>query len=506
MLHWRVGCLLVASLAVLAATSTVDAQSPDVLKAEALRSERNFEQAAELLRTHLQSFPEDGDAARLLGQTLYWLHDERGAVLVYEDALVRHPADTQLRLEYAQMLAETGNRRRARQLLSPLREISVVRADALTLLGTLDYWEGDLTSAKKLFTEAVAARPEHPSALRQLGEINAATASWVRISPTVWHDDQPQTRAGVLIEGGWFPTPVTATRVRLQPVKYFTRDSTPGFWNGEAEIEHFVPEIRLETMARAGAIWREGGDSAAVDWTGATSVGVRLPRAVTFRVRGNRAAYLATPASLVASIMTDAVSTELQWSRRGWLGEAAFGRQYFPDDNAIRSAYAWILAPVLFRSSVELQAGYAFAADDSDETRFGPLSQPSVSPRPGRPQRTAEEGAYVPYYTPAHVVKHSMIGALVGNPRSRAIVRVDWSYALRATEDAPFLVGSDVAFDEAEFSAWDVGSSIELNRDGKTGLRFGAQIGRGAFYRWASVDVTILYRFLPNGPALAKPQ
>jgi hypothetical protein len=102
-----------------------------------------------------------------------------------------------------------------------------------------------------------------------------------------------------------------------------------------------------------------------------------------------------------------------------------------------------------------------------------------------------------------------MIGALAGNPGSRASVRVDWSYALRATEDAPFLVpltGAQVAFAEAEFSAWDVGSSIELNKTGKAGVRFGARIGRGAFYRWADVDVAILYRFSPNVSGRAKSQ
>ena len=120
---------------------------------------------------------------------------------------------------------------------------------------------------------------------------------------------------------------------------------------------------------------------------------------------------------------------------RGGVRAAVFPRRQMRSDPRTR----WILAPVL-RSSVELQAGYAFAADDADETCFGPLSQPSVSPRLGRPHAPQKRVRICPITLP-HVVKHSMIGALVGNPRSRAIVRVDWSYALRATSKRSFSVG-----------------------------------------------------------------
>src|SRR5688572_12911371 len=79
--------LLATTLSFLVASAIVNAQSPISATAEALRGERKFEQAAELLKKHLETYPDDGDAARLLAQTLYWLHDERGAVLEYERAI-----------------------------------------------------------------------------------------------------------------------------------------------------------------------------------------------------------------------------------------------------------------------------------------------------------------------------------------------------------------------------------------------------------------------------------
>ena len=498
--------LLATTLSFLVATAIVDAQAPVIATAEALRGERKFAQAAELLEKHLETYPDDGDAARLLAQTLYWLHDERRAVLVYERAIVRHPADTQLRLDYARMLAETGDSGRARVLLTPLLDAPAVRPDALTMLGTLDYWEGDLRSAEARFREALAAQPDHPDARQQLREIRVATAPWLNVTPGVWHDDQPQTRQDTLLEGGWYVTPLTAVRARLLPSWYSTDELTTTVWTADAGIEHFAPALRLETMVRGGVIRRESGDEGTVDWTGAANVGVRPRRHLTIRLKSNRSPYLATPASLVTPVMTKALLGELQLNHQGWLAEAAFGRQYFPDDNAIRTAYGWLLAPVFRNAPVELQAGYAFSADHADETRFGPQASPTPVVQP---QGSESAEAYSPYYTPAHVVKHSIIGALTAKLERRAVVRFGGSYAFRATEDAPFLFdsadGTQVAFFKRDFSSWDARGSIEFQGTDRTGIRVGGQFGRGAFYRWASVDVAVTYKFLPNAAGSASP-
>ena len=493
--------LLVTTLSFVVATAIVDAQAPVIATAEALRGERKFEQAAELLEKQLDAHPDDGDAARLLAQTLYWLHDERGAVLVYERAIVRHPADTQLRLDYARMLAETGRSGRARTLLTPLLDAAAVRADALAMLGTLDYWEGDLRSAEVRFREALAARPDHRDARHQLQQIRATTAPWLRITPGVWHDDQPQTRQETLVEGGWYVTPLTVVRARLQPSRYSTDELSTTIWTADAGVEHFAPALRLETTVRGGVIRREHVVEGTVDWTGAATVGVRSRRGVTIRLKSNRSPYLATPASLVTAVMTKALSGELQLDHQGWLAEAAFERQYFPDDNAIRTAYAWVLAPVLRNAPVQLQAGYAFAADHADETRFGPRtsSSPTV--------QGSEPGAYSPYYTPAHVVKHSILGGLTAKPDARVVVRLGFSHAFHATEDAPFLFdsveGTQVGFLKRDFSSWDARGSIDFQGTDRTGIRVGGQLGRGAFYRWASIDVAVTYKFLPTAAGSA---
>jgi cytochrome c-type biogenesis protein CcmH/NrfG len=50
-----------------------------VAEAVALRDRGEMREAASRLRAHLAQFPDDGDAARLLAQTLYWLRNVAGA-------------------------------------------------------------------------------------------------------------------------------------------------------------------------------------------------------------------------------------------------------------------------------------------------------------------------------------------------------------------------------------------------------------------------------------------
>src|SRR5687768_13326460 len=77
-----------------------------VAAASAARDRGDFAGAVRILEAHLRSYPDDGDAARLLAQTLYWTGNVRASRRAYEEALRRHPGDASTRLQYAQLLSE----------------------------------------------------------------------------------------------------------------------------------------------------------------------------------------------------------------------------------------------------------------------------------------------------------------------------------------------------------------------------------------------------------------
>lgn len=480
----------------------------DVSEARHQRDAGNLSQAAAILRAHLAEWPDDGDAARLLAQTLYWMKDIPASRRAYETALSRHPEDTTLILQYARMLAETGESARARQLLAPLERLPATRADARALLGTIAYWNGDLTLARTLLAEALEEDPRQQDARRILDEILTATAPWVRISSGFRHDDQPLDRASVGLDARWFATPLVPVTVHVEPSGFWSNGRSTGkVADADVTVAAFSPSMRLESEAGAGLVYRSFGDRAA-DWQGHAMAGVRLGPAVTLRGRVERAPYFNTVASLATRVTTTAASGTLSLnSSRGWLGEASYRRQRFEDGNHVTSAYGWLLVPIVHRGGTDLRVGYAIASDTADESRFVLANTIQLYP-PGNPLFSTA-GVYDPYYTPKNQLTQSAVGSLSAHLSRTATLRLDGAYAVRATEDLPTFVVSNgqvvLTFVNSAFTPWHGRGALEFALSPSLSVALTADVGRTAFYSWAAAGVQVTRRFgLAAAPGSAK--
>jgi tetratricopeptide (TPR) repeat protein len=477
---FRPFCALYLLASLFAVSAQAQAQTP-LAQAQRLRDTGNFAEAAALLRSQLEQNPDNGDVARLLAQTLYWFKDFPGARAAYETAMARHPEDTRLRLDYARMLAETGEGSRARDLLMSLVSIPGFGAEAETLLGTTYYWDGDLTQGRRRFEEALRANPNQEDARRQLQEIRAVTASWIRVSSSVQRDNQPLVRATFGFEAGWFATPLTQLTFRVEPQQYWrssAADRTVGL--AEVALAHYQPRAHLETELAIGAVNRLHG-SDPWDWTGRAALGFRLPKQLAVRARLERTPYFAAQASLDTPVMVETAAGLLHWGEiRGWIAEAAYQYHRYPDRNVVQAAYGWILAPLVHHNRVAVQAGYGFATSDANESRFGTTGQ------------------YSPYYTPDQVQTHSILAGLRLGAIGRTSLRLDTSYGVRATDNAPFLTvsGGTVVRDtyKREFSPWNVRAGLKIPVGETLTLEPTAEGGRTIFYTWAGAGFQITKR------------
>jgi len=467
--------------AALPAASRAQTAAP-VAEAARLRDARDFRGAAAVLERHLAAHPEDVSAARMLAQTLYWMGDRKGAAARYEAALTRFPRDERLRLDYARMLAETGRGSRAREVLS-----GTGGAEAEVILGTLAYWEGDLTAARARLRRARTLDAGNAEAARILDEIAAAASSWVRLSAGVRTDDQPLDRAALVSEAGWHATPLRAVAVRVEPQRYAAPEGLDVL-AAEAALRDYWPALRTEVEAAAGVLQR--GGAAAGEWTGRLALGVRLPRGAALRGRVERAPYFWTVASLSEPVVTESASGALAWSDpTGWMGEAGSAVQRFPDANRVRSAHAWLLAPLVRGPGARIGAGYAFGAQDADESRFVPA----------RGGDRSGGGRYEPYYTPEQVLVHSAIGSL-SVPAGAVRFDANGSYGFRATEMAPGAgtAGARVSFAERSFHPWSARAALALALSRGVSLSVEGEHARTAFYAATSVGAGLTWRFLPQ--------
>ena len=311
------------------------------------------------------------------------------------------------------------------------------------------------------------------------------------------------------VEAGWFATPLVPLTIRLEPMAFRLPDvGVRRLWSAEFAAAGFIPSARLETEIAGGMLQRVSGVDA-MDWRGRAALGLRLAPGFTLRGRAERAPYLHTTSSITTPVMTNTASGVLQVDHAlGWLGEGAIQAERFPDGNMITSASGWLLAPLVYRDRLKLQAGYAFGMANADESRFA-LAASSQPYDPADP-RFDTAGRYVPYYTPMNVVTHSLTAAVALHARPSAVIRLSGSYAVHATEDAPAFVtsGGQLQFTTIRrtFSPWKAASALDVAiRDGLT-LGVVGELGRTAFYRWGTADIHLTYRFWnPTAPHASRP-
>jgi hypothetical protein len=333
-----------------------------------------------------------------------------------------------------------------------------------------------------------------------------ASTPWLRLSPTVWHDDQPLDRRAAAIEGGWFASPLTPIRLRIQAAKHDGGGVSRPMWIAEADIRHYLPALRLETELAGGMVRGRVSGEQASEWTGRGALGVRVPGHVTIRGRVERALYLSTTSSLSARILTDTTAGELHWnSPGGWTAQASVLQHRFPDRTTTNVRYAWLLAPMVRTQRVDVHGGYSVGFEHADESRFV-LVESMQAYEPSDP-RFDTTGRYAPFYTPAHVLKHSIVSSVTARMSARTTARLGTSVAIRATEDVPqWQVLNGVlarTFAPRNFQPWDVRSSLDVTAADDVTIGITADAGRGAFYQWGTAGVHLTYRFTGAAPRTA---
>jgi len=496
---------LATSLAVV--PGFANGQSPaagDTLaEAVQLRDSGQLVPAAMLLQTYWANHSGDPNAARLYGETLYWLKRFGDARAVYEVGVRANPGDLPLALSYGRMLIETGGGARARTLLAPFQDSAAGIAPSSTLLGTLSYWDGDLTTAARLFRKALRANPEDRDAARQLEEIRVLTSSWLRLGADGRFDDQPLHRIAGDAQVGRFLTELASLSARVRPMYFQLGDSlTRTVTQAEGELSLYSPATHLEVSLAGGGLSRSYDTSS--DWTARGMLGLRMPHHIVVRARAERAPYLYSLASLTKAVLTRTFSFSADWNDpAGWMGRALVQRELYPDANAVSTIYAWVLAPLVHQPGADIQLGVSASAQDADENRFA-LARPVQAYPPGD-SRFSTAGIYEPYYTPSGLSYQSVIGAVALRPVPDVTLRGGGGYAIRASDSSPSFVVSPAtanqpatvqrSFQSRTFSLWNARASIEAALTGHVSFTAGGEYDRTTFYSATTAEAAIIYRF-----------
>jgi tetratricopeptide (TPR) repeat protein len=136
--------------------------------AVALGKQKEYEQAAEHLRTFLKSYPADARGRQLLGLCLLETGDLRAALIELEASYKADPKDGSIVYALAYANARAGAEERAAELL---RHLESDPAHAKLVEGLIEYRRGRFAEAKALFSEVLKVSPDSAAALTALGRL-----------------------------------------------------------------------------------------------------------------------------------------------------------------------------------------------------------------------------------------------------------------------------------------------------------------------------------------------
>lgn len=430
---------LVAALchAVAFGSARAQASGDTLARAAALRDAKDFAGAVALLEGWTRDHSADAGSIWMLAQTLYWMHRNDDAIASYDRALALEPDDRALRLDYGRVLVELRRHRTALAVLEPLRQRDdgwAVEADYL--VGLSDYWRGDLSAAADAFDDVLARAPEHVEATRLRSEIRAATASWLHLQPSGRHDTQTLDRAGFDGELGFFLSPMQWIALEGSLARLSWTDSTSTVVSGLIATRAQVgPALAIE--AAVGAARWSAADSMSL--VGRASIELRPASRFTLTAEAERAPYTSTTASIMAPLAPDRLEMRVAIDRVHLTGEAAVRLERFPDDNQVRTAYAWLLTPLVRGARGDLKVGYAVAWQDADESRAMGVVD-GIDPVTGLRGFAVR---YAPYHTPVNLVAHSVAGAASIALSPVVSLSANGSWAFSAHDDAPFFFAAD---------------------------------------------------------------
>ncbi len=497
MANGRVGRLIRAVVVLcILGSSPIRADEP-LTRALESRSAGKYAEAIVTLRQLVSEDPQRSDYQLLLAETLAWDHQFEQAERVYRTILSDHDQSREARLGLARTLLWEGEYREAIPELDRLLTADPGDLEALEARATADYWSGDFRSAARRFQRVLRADPNRAVSRTSLDQIRLASRPKQWMAMDDLDDDQPYRMTRAEIGVTVFSDPLT----RWSVVAGDERASAPRYGARtlpflDLSNRTVVPAARLTLAPNLGIIRYADGTTGTV---GGLSLSRRLTQRQTLELSADRRALAVTATGLATHPSVDTV--RLEWKREsddGWSAAVQAASLRYFDGNRGVSAWAWGLVPLFHRETLRIRAGLAVSSMDTDQSRFRIAAAASI--RNGEFFDYTYRGEYSPYWTPQNL-REARVVLVAARKLGRVGIELHADAGLARDEGVAFGPSSGAAplpsspfripFDR-QFHPFrtELTATIPL-RQGLT-LQTGLEIGQTAFYRARNFHVSLV--------------
>lgn len=301
-------------------------------------------------------------------------------------------------------------------------------------LAWIDHWLGFQAQAELRAKSILEKNPENEEALQLLEAIYEIRRPIISISEEYQKDDQPMNRWNTKAGIAWYRSNLLNLNFELNYLA-FIHDSNTAALIVRAGNTFFEPNSRVQLSANVGLYAAQESN---LLWS--IYAERKLLNALSIRAGLDKTPYYYTLSSIQAEnallMLKKDISLTLNHKDK-WLGKAALENNLFAEKEAVRTQYAWVLAPIVHRSRLKLGAGYAYSHSHSDSLTFEPQADASGEYIPNPDGGLL--GVYNPYFSPMNQSVHWLLLSLEIPLSEKVKWKSRFSYGIKAEADNPYL-------------------------------------------------------------------
>ena len=433
-------------------------------------------------------YPDNIWLMQLYAETLFWMREFDKADNVYRRAIRMYPNNYEVKYEYALFLFDRGKYEETKELLLLYIENYPGNAGAESMLGITNYYLGNFRDAEEHLSKSLTINPNDIKTKEVYSEVSHIVRPWIKGSVLYTDDSQPMSQWMPSLSGGWYRSHFLNLSLTLN-YQSFSADSFNSNMTGFRLQNSFLfPKAGFKATISAGGFYTFINNSLDYTW------GVQLDKKVikNFHVKasGQRSAYTYTLASINNPFLRNRFNFSLSWETdQSWNANLGYIGEFFPDDNNVQTAFAWVLSPSLKFSVFKVNLGYAFNYSDSKESRY--VSEQSLDDILSNYDSTKQiTGIYDPYFTPSNQFSNSLLANVYINPSRVIGIKLHASVGIYSRAMNPYLYldkqnGNTIineGFYQEKFTPLDLGINFNANLSDKMLLNFSYQYLQTFYY------------------------
>ena len=465
-------------------------------KAKALRNEKRFGEAAQVLGNFEKKYPGNLWIEQLYAQTLFWMKEYRQAEEIYQRAIGFHPDNLPLKYDYAILLFAENRLDDAKDQLKNYLRAKPDDARVQAFLGKILYYQSDFHHAEKHLQKAVTLQPGNQKTEQLYREVYRIVQPQLTVNADFMSDDQPMQALGATLHFGWFVSNGLDFDLSGNAFNYSQIANPSLITQAEIGNRFHFPKANMEL--RFSGAWFYANSTQTQDWGGSIRLKKKFGSSFKIALDARRTNYSYTTASVNENLlMMDQYSLDMMVGKNdGWNGMAGGRYQFFPDDNYVNAFYLWFLSKPLNLSGLKLSFGYAFNYMDSKEDRF----EPKTTNGNGSGSSVIQvEGIYIPYYTPHNQYANSVLVNFNYRFSPYAAIYGHASVGVYSQTNAPGYILSDFkyikSFSYQSYTPLDLGLSFQTDISRKVSLRLSYTYLQTYYYSSHNVHFSFHYYF-----------